>query len=105
MQAALLTAEDRIAKRPPGRVLIDYNQNERGRTQASVDSVRPHPRACVSTPVTWDEVVRGVRLEDLHIGNVPGLVRARRPLGSAGHREEAGAPPVRVETREGGEVG
>ena len=29
------------------------------RTLASVYSVRPHPRACVSTPVTWKEVRHG----------------------------------------------
>ena len=72
---ALLTAEYRIARRPAGRVLVDYNQNAWGRTLASVYSVRPHPHALVSTPVTWNEVARGVRLEDLHIGNVPGRVR------------------------------
>jgi bifunctional non-homologous end joining protein LigD len=71
----LLTAEYRIAKRPAGRVLVDYNQNAWGRTLASVYSVRPHPRALVSTPVTWDEVARGARLEEFHIGNVPDRVR------------------------------
>ena len=76
----LLTAEYRIPKRPAGRVLVDYNQNAWGRTLASIYSVRPHPRALVSTPVTWDEVARGVRLEDLHIGNVPARVRQRGDL-------------------------
>ena len=76
----LITAEYRIAQRPRGHVLVDYNQNAWGRTLASVYSVRPHPRALVSTPVTWDEVARGVRLEDLHIGNVPARVKARGDL-------------------------
>ncbi len=62
--AALMTSEYRVAKRPAGRVLVDYNQNAWGRTLASVYSVRPHPRACVSTPVTWNEVDAGVRIED-----------------------------------------
>ena len=31
---ALITAEYRVAKRPPGRVLVDYNQNAWGRTLA-----------------------------------------------------------------------
>ena len=57
----LITAEYRVAKRPPGRVLVDYNQNAWGRTLASVYSVRPKPRRTVSTPVTWEEVERGVR--------------------------------------------
>src|SRR5262245_11402456 len=67
---ALTTAEYRLAKRPGGRVLIDYNQNAWGRTLASVYSVRPHPRACVSTPVTWREVARGLAIEDFRLDNV-----------------------------------
>ncbi|MGH7126001.1 MAG: non-homologous end-joining DNA ligase [Stellaceae bacterium] len=64
------TAEYRIAKRPARRVLIDYNQNAWGRTLASIYSVRPHPRACVSAPVTWDEVKKGIEIEDFRIDNV-----------------------------------
>jgi bifunctional non-homologous end joining protein LigD len=71
----LITAEYRIAARPAGRVLVDYNQNAWGRTLASVYSVRPTPRATVSTPVTWDEVERGIRVEDFRIDNVPARVR------------------------------
>jgi bifunctional non-homologous end joining protein LigD len=67
----LITAEYRIAKRPAGRVLVDYNQNAWGRTLASVYSVRPKPRAPVSTPVTWEGVERGFRMEDFRIDNVP----------------------------------
>jgi bifunctional non-homologous end joining protein LigD len=66
----LLTAEYKVAKRPRGRVLVDYNQNAWGRTLASVYSVRPHPRACVSTPVTWKELDKGVRIEDFRLDNV-----------------------------------
>ena len=40
---ALITAEYRVAKRPHGRVLVDYNQNAWGRTLASIYSVRPRP--------------------------------------------------------------
>jgi bifunctional non-homologous end joining protein LigD len=68
---ALLTAEYRVAKRPPGRVLVDYNQNAWGRTLASIYSVRPHPAAAVSTPVSWKEVERGIRIEDFTLKNVP----------------------------------
>jgi bifunctional non-homologous end joining protein LigD len=66
----LMTSEYRVAKRPKGRVLVDYNQNAWGRTLASVYSVRPHPRACVSTPVTWKEIDAGVKIEDFRIDNV-----------------------------------
>ncbi|HTL44625.1 MAG TPA: non-homologous end-joining DNA ligase [Vicinamibacterales bacterium] len=67
---SLMTSEYRVAKRPQGRVLIDYNQNAWGRTLASVYSVRPHPRACVSTPITWEEVHAGVEIEDFRIDTV-----------------------------------
>ena len=71
----LLTAEYRIADRPKGRVLVDYNQNAWGRTLASIYSVRPKPGATVSTPVSWDEVERGITIEEFDISNVPGRVR------------------------------
>jgi bifunctional non-homologous end joining protein LigD len=67
---ALLTSEYRIAKRPRGRVLVDYNQNAWGRTLASIYSVRPRPLAPVSTPVSWTEVERGIRIEDFRLENV-----------------------------------
>ena len=37
-------------------VFVDYNQNARDRTIASVYSVRPAPEARVSCPLPWDEV-------------------------------------------------
>jgi bifunctional non-homologous end joining protein LigD len=69
-----LTAEYRIAKRPRGRVLVDYNQNAWGRTLASIYSPRPKPNATVSTPVTWKEVEAGFLLEDFRIDNVPARI-------------------------------
>lgn len=71
----LVTAEYRIADRPPGRVLVDYNQNAWGRTLASVYSVRPRPEATVSTPVTWEEVETGVEITDFTVRNVPARLR------------------------------
>jgi bifunctional non-homologous end joining protein LigD len=66
----LITAEYRIAKRPNKRVLMDYNQNAWGQTLSSIYSVRPQPKATVSTPITWKELKKGPRIEDFHIGNV-----------------------------------
>jgi bifunctional non-homologous end joining protein LigD len=71
---SLITSEYRVAKRPRGRVLVDYNQNRWGSTLASIYSVRPRPEATVSTPVSWKEVARGVRLEDFTMTNVPARV-------------------------------
>ncbi len=76
----LITAEYRIASRPHDHVLVDYNQNAWGRTLASIYSVRPHPKAAVSTPVTWDEVEDGVEIEDHTLANVRERVRAKGDL-------------------------
>ncbi|MGL6277974.1 MAG: DNA polymerase domain-containing protein, partial [Gaiella sp.] len=54
----LVTGEWARAKRHG--VLIDVNQNGAGRTTAMVYSVRPRPRATVSTPLRWDEVAPGL---------------------------------------------
>jgi bifunctional non-homologous end joining protein LigD len=80
---ALLTAVYAKAHRPERRVLVDYNQNAWGRTLASVYSVRPKPQAPVSTPVTWEEIERGIEVEDFRIDNVPSRLLARGDLWSS----------------------
>jgi bifunctional non-homologous end joining protein LigD len=54
MHADVATTDWSKAKRRG--VLIDASQNAKGKTIASVYSVRPMPRATVSTPLHWDEV-------------------------------------------------
>ena len=71
----IITAEYKKVKRPYGRVLVDYNQNAWGRTLASIYSVRPTPVASVSAPVTWEEVERGIRIEDFRIDNIVARVQ------------------------------
>jgi bifunctional non-homologous end joining protein LigD len=66
----LMTSEYRVANRPTGRVLLDYNQNAWGRTLASIYSVRPTPFAGVSTPVTWKEIDKGISIGDFRLDNV-----------------------------------
>ncbi len=77
---ALITAEYRVANRPKGRVLVDYNQNRWGSTLASIYSVRPRPEASVSTPVTWREVEKGIRIDDFTMRNVPARVAKKGDL-------------------------
>jgi bifunctional non-homologous end joining protein LigD len=67
----LVTAVYKVAKRPRDRVLVDYNQNAWGRTLASIYSIRPAPRATVSTPVSWEEIEQGIAIDDFRIDNVP----------------------------------
>ncbi len=40
----------------PGKVFIDWSQNDRAKTTVSVYSLRARDRPGVSTPLTWDEV-------------------------------------------------
>jgi DNA ligase D-like protein (predicted polymerase) len=52
------------------RVFLDYNQNARDRTVASVYSVRNNPEARVSAPFGWDEL-HAVELGDFTIASMP----------------------------------
>src|SRR5204863_570529 len=79
----ILTAQYRIAKRPKGRVLVDYNQNAWGRTLASVYSVRPTKFASVSTPVTWEEIERGFTPEAFTMDAVTRRVAAKGDMFAA----------------------
>jgi bifunctional non-homologous end joining protein LigD len=49
------TIERVVRKRKAHEVYIDYLQNIRGKTVASVYSPRPRPAAPVSTPLRWEE--------------------------------------------------
>ncbi len=49
------TNERKVANRQ-GKVYIDHLQNLKGKTIASVYSLRPFPGAPVSLPVTWEEL-------------------------------------------------
>jgi bifunctional non-homologous end joining protein LigD len=63
------TTERSLSKRK-GRLYIDYLQNKRGQTLASVYSVRPVPGASVSTPLLWKEVKHGLKPTDFTIYNI-----------------------------------
>jgi DNA ligase D-like protein (predicted polymerase) len=53
------------------RVFLDYNQNARDRTVASVYSVRANPEGMVSAPFRWDEL-EAVELADFTLASMPG---------------------------------
>ncbi len=49
----------------PGKVLVDWSQNNAHKTTIAPYSLRARGRPTVSTPVTWDEVAGCERPEDL----------------------------------------
>jgi len=48
----------------PGKVFIDWSQNDEHKTTVCVYSLRARERPTVSTPVTWDEVEAVLRSRD-----------------------------------------
>ena len=56
----ITTLERSLSKRSTSQIYMDYLQNRRGQTIASVYSVRPKPGATVSTPLEWNEVQKGL---------------------------------------------
>jgi bifunctional non-homologous end joining protein LigD len=55
----------------PGKVLVDWSQNNTAKTTVAPYSLRARPSATVSTPLRWTEV------DDLRDGGDPGTVRFR----------------------------
>jgi bifunctional non-homologous end joining protein LigD len=64
------TTRERSLEKRKGRIYIDYLQNKRGQTLASVYSLRPVPRATVSTPLLWNEVKQGLLPSQFDIHNI-----------------------------------
>lgn len=63
------TIERPLSKRK-GRIYLDYLQNKKGQTLASVYSARPKPGATVSTPLLWKEVKTGLHPSEFNIFNI-----------------------------------
>jgi len=74
------TLERSLRKRPKGRIYLDYLQNKRGQTLASVYSLRPRPGAPASTPLDWKEVKRGLDPLDFNIRSMPKRIARRDDL-------------------------
>lgn len=67
-----ITMEWSVSKRK-GKIFFDHNQNVRGKTLASVLSVRAYRDATVSMPLTWKQLETASPL-DFTIENVPELL-------------------------------
>ena len=71
-QLPKFTSLDRnLEKRGDKKIYLDYLQNRRGQTIASVYSLRPRKGATVSTPLQWNEVKPGLSPLAFTIHTVP----------------------------------
>lgn len=65
-----ITSIERSPSKRKGLIYLDYLQNRRGQTLASVYSLRPYPGATVSTPLEWKEVKKGLNPADFNIRTI-----------------------------------
>src|SRR5215475_5484347 len=70
----IATIERTIAKRKTSQVYVDWMQNARGKSLASVFTARAKRGATVSMPLTWKQIQKGVKISDFTITNVPELL-------------------------------
>src|SRR6185369_13954938 len=75
----IATVERALAKRASTQVYVDWMQNARGKSLAAVFTARARPKATVSMPLTWKQISKGVKIEDLTITNVPELLKKGDP--------------------------
>ena len=73
----IATVERAIAKRKTTQVYVDWMQNARGKSLASVFTARAKPQATVSMPLTWKQIEQGVKIADFTIVNVPDLLKKK----------------------------
>jgi bifunctional non-homologous end joining protein LigD len=68
-QLPKFTSVERMTANRRGKLYIDFLQNRPQATLASVYSLRPKPGATVSMPLHWEEIKKGLKMSDFHIGN------------------------------------
>ena len=83
-----------VKSRPQDAVYVDYLQNIRGKTVASVYSARAETHASVSTPLTWSELTNDLDPRDFTIQNVPQRLKRVGDLWAAGMRRVNRLPGI-----------
>ena len=76
----ITTLERSLQKRDKNKIYLDYLQNRRGQTLASVYSLRPKNGAPVSMPLDWKEVKPGLKPTDWNIENALARIEKKGDL-------------------------
>ena len=63
------TTTERVISKRNGKLYIDFLQNRKGATIAAPYSLRPILSATVSMPLHWDEIRKGLKMQDFTIKN------------------------------------
>jgi bifunctional non-homologous end joining protein LigD len=83
-----------VKSRPQDAVYVDFLQNIRGKTVASVYSARAETYASVSTPLKWSELTDDLDPRDFTIQNVPARLKRVGDLWAAGMRRVNRLPGI-----------
>jgi len=83
-----------VKSRPEAAVYVDYLQNIRGKTVASVYSARAEPHASVSTPLKWSEIASDMSPRDFTVENVPGRLKKIGDLWAKGMKKPNHLPGI-----------
>ncbi len=74
-QLPKFTSIERIIEKRAGKMYLDFLQNRPQATLAAPYSLRPKPGATVSMPLHWDEVKKGLKIQQFNIFNAVDKVR------------------------------
>ena len=71
---------ERSPSKRKGKVYLDYLQNGKGKTMASIYSLRPRENATVSTPLEWEEIDSKLDFSNFNIKTVPVRLKEKGDL-------------------------
>jgi len=75
-----ITSLERMPSKRVGKIYLDFLQNGKGKTMASIYSIRPREGAGVSTPLDWSEVNYDLELDKFNINTLPDRLMAKGDL-------------------------
>ncbi len=75
-----ITSLERMPDKRKGKVYLDFLQNGKGKTMASIYSLRPREGAGVSTPLEWDEIDESLELGRYNIHTIADRLKEKGDL-------------------------